>query len=192
VIGRGQAPGRNAQAQPESWGVDTQALRLPANAEVDVRLGAGGRVVRAHRHDIFERLAARGGLEQEGLDAVRRLQEDLAMFHRTVGGTREFAPRVDVQSDPQAFFDIRLEAGARIEAAFARAGAASARLLAALCEPDAVLGQAVDWRAVVERETGERLADAQGAVLRVACANLAAAYRMTDRDRVRARPRGDL
>ena len=63
----------------------------------------------------------------------------------------------------------------------ARAGAVSARLLVALCEPDVVLGRAADWRAVVERESGETLADAQGAILRMACENLAAAYGMADR-----------
>jgi hypothetical protein len=34
---------------------------------------------------------------------------------------------------------------------------------------------------VVERESGERLADAQGAVLRAACENLAGAYAALDR-----------
>jgi hypothetical protein len=43
-----------------------------------------------------------------------------------------------------------------------------------------VEGRAEDWRAVVERETGERLADAQGAALRAACENLAGAYRLLD------------
>jgi hypothetical protein len=62
--------------------------------------------------------------------------------------------------------------------------------LAALCEPDVVAGCAADWRAVVARQTGERLPDAQGAVLRAACENLSGAYAIVDRTGPRIR-RGD-
>jgi hypothetical protein len=75
----------------------------------------------------------------------------------------------------------RLRAGERIAKALALTGPASARLLSLLCEAGAALGQGGDWRSLVERETGERLADAQGAVLRAACENLAAAYAILDR-----------
>ncbi len=57
----------------------------------------------------------------------------------------------------------------------------NARLLLAVCEADAALGRATDWRALVERETGERLADAQGAILRAAGENLAGAFAILDR-----------
>jgi hypothetical protein len=107
----------------------------------------------------------------------------MAALHRTMTGVRDFVPRVDAQSDPQAFAQHRLIAGERIRAALELAGPATGRLLAALCEPAVVLGQGLDWRAVVERETGERLADAQGAVVRLACENLAGAYQRLDRDR---------
>jgi hypothetical protein len=60
------------------------------------------------------------------------------------------------------------------------AGPSSARLLSALCEPEVVLGRGAEWRVIVERETGETLADAQGAALRMACENLAGAYRMLE------------
>ena len=137
--------------------------------------------MRARRQDVFDTLRARGRLSSAALDAVRRLQDDIACLHRTQLGAVNYAPRVDRSIEPQAFSDARRRAGARIEAALARAGAASARLLVALCEPDVVLGRAADWRAVVERETGETLADAQGAILRMACENLAGAYGMADR-----------
>jgi hypothetical protein len=168
---------------PEDWGADARALRLPANADVDARMGAGGKVVRARRQDVFDVLATRGRLGASALDAVRRLQVDLAALHRTLSGSKVFAPRVDSQPDPQGFAEARLRAGERIRAALDLAGPASARLLTALCEPQVVLGQSLDWRAVVARETGEHLADAQGAVLRLACENLAGAYQRLDRDR---------
>jgi len=90
---------------------------------------------------------------------------------------------VDRSFDPPGVDDTRLRAGSRIEAALALSGSSSARLLAALCESDIVLGRSVSWRAVIERETGEGLPDAQGALLRVACENLAGAYARLDRTR---------
>ena len=48
-----------------------------------------------------------------------------------------------------------------------------------------VLGRSADWRNVVERETGETLPDAQGAILRMACENLAGAYGSADRARAK-------
>jgi hypothetical protein len=183
AIARRRLLARTEPAATEDWGVDTRALRLPVNAEVDARLGAGGKVVRARRQDVFDLLAARGRLGDHALTAVRRLQADMAALHRTISGSRDFAPRVDSQGDPQGFAEARLRAGERIRWALDLAGPASARLLTALCEPSVVLGSSLDWRAVVERETGERLADAQGAVLRLACDNLAGAYQRLDRGR---------
>lgn len=171
---------RARAAEPDCWGVEAKSLRLPANSDVDARLGAGGKVVRARRQDVFDVFAARGRLGPEALGAVRRLQQDLAMLHRSLSGARDFAPRVDVQRSPQGFSEARLRAGERIAAVLELSGAASARLLSALCEPAIVEGRQSDWRAVVERETGERLADAQGATLRAACENLAGAYRLFD------------
>jgi hypothetical protein len=112
---------------------------------------------------------------------VRRLQADIAALHRTSEGVTDFRPRVDASRRPDAFGDHRRRAGARVEAALRLSGAASAALLAALCEADVVLGRSGDWRAVVLRETGETLPDAQGAILRAACENLAGAYRTLDR-----------
>ena len=44
---------------------------------------------RAQRFDIFARFYRDGSLERRGLEAVRRLQEDIAILHRTtrVSGT---------------------------------------------------------------------------------------------------------
>ena len=182
-IARRRAAERAREQDAGAWGLDRQALAGAANADVEIAADTSGRLVRARRQDVFDLLRARGRLSAAALDAVRRLQDDIACLHRTHSGGVSYAPRVDRSVDPQAFSDARRRAGARIEAALARAGTVSGRLLAALCEPDVVLGRAADWRAVVERETGETLADAQGAILRMACENLAGAYGMTDRAR---------
>jgi hypothetical protein len=180
---RRRALERARAAEPGEWGVDARALRLAANSDVDARLGAGGKVIRARRQDVFDLLAARGRLAPDALGAVRRLQQDMAVLHRTLSGVRDFTPRVDTQRDPQGFSDARLRAGERIAAVLELSGVASARLLAALCETAVVEGRTADWRSVVERETGEHLADAQGATLRAACENLAGAYRLFDERR---------
>jgi hypothetical protein len=186
-IARRRAETRRLEADPEHWGADPNALRLPVNADVETRADLAGRPVRIQRQDVFDRLSARGGLSPHSLGAVRRLQEDMACLHRTMSGGVDFAPRVDCSRDPQAFGDTRRRAGARIEAALSLAGTVSARLLAALCEPAMVQGRVADWRVIVARETGETLADAQGAILRMACESLAGAYARLDRDRVAAR-----
>lgn len=182
-IARRRAAERIREVGAAESGLDRGILALAVNADVETRSDVAGRLVRARRQDVFDLLRARGRLSPAALDAVRRLQDDIACLHRTQTGGVSYAPRVDRSVDPQAFSDARRRAGARIEAALARAGSVSARLLAALCEPEVVLGRAADWRAVVERETGETLADAQGAILRMACENLAGAYGMTDRAR---------
>jgi len=181
-IARRRAAERERQRDPAAWGVDAAAMTgLAANAAVETRADAAGRIVRAQRADVFELLRTRGTLSPAGYDAVRRLQDDMAVLHRTHAGGGDYSPRVDRARDPQAFTDIRHRAGVRIRAALSLSGAASAGLLAALCEADVVLGRPGEWREVVARETGERLPDAQGAVLRVACENLAGAYRAVDR-----------
>jgi len=184
-IARRRAAERTRALDPATWGLDPEALTLAANADVAVRPDAAGRPVRARRQDVFDLLVARGRLGADALTAVRRLQDDIACLHRTAVGGVDYAPRVDKSRDPGAFGEARRRAGARIEAVLALAGPASARLLGALCEPDVVLGRAADWRAVVTRETGETLPDAQGALLRMACENLAGAYAMLDRGRGR-------
>lgn len=175
---------RRAEARdPATWGLNAAALNLPANGGVDRRGDLAGRTTRARRADVFDLFLGRRSLSQGGHDAVRRLQEDLAILHRTLAGGGDVAPRVDRSRDPETFSQRRRRAGERIAATLALAGAASARLIGALCEAEVVSGRPADWRAVVARETGERLADAQGALLRMACENLAGAYQALDRRR---------
>ena len=182
-IARRRAAERARDQDPATWGLDRQALSLAAGQDVVTRADAAGRLVRARRLDVFDLLQGRGRLSAEGVAAVRRLQDDIAALHRTASGGVDFTPRVDRSISPDGFNDARRRAGDRIEAALDLAGDVSARVLAALCEPDVVLGRAADWRATVARHTGETLPDAQGAVLRMACENLAGAYRRLDRAR---------
>jgi hypothetical protein len=176
-----RAAERERARDPANWGLDRQALRLPANTDVEARKDSGGRVTRARRQDVFDLFFARGRLSQAALDAVRRLQSDVATLHALAGGVSAYAERIDRSRCGDGPTDARLRAGRRIEAALALAGPANARLLLALCESDAALGRDADWRTLVERETGERLADAQSAILRAACNNLAEALAILHR-----------
>lgn len=180
-IARRRAAERDAARDPATWGIDREVLALPANQAVEIATDFRGRTAHARRRDVFDLFHDRGRLSRAALDAVRRLQDDIAVLHRTQAGGGEFTPRVDRSPDPHQFTDRRHRAGRRIAAALALAGPASARLLGALCEADVALGRPAPWREVVARETGERLADAQGAILRNACDNLAGAYAMVDR-----------
>jgi hypothetical protein len=181
AIARRRAAERARDRDPGAWGIDGDQLRLAVNQYVETRPDGGGRIGRARRADVFDLFLARGKLSAAGHEAVRRLQDDLAILHRTVCGGGEFAPKVDHSRRPAAFSERRRAAGLRIQAALGLAGCASARLIAALCESEVVLGRSRSWRTVVERATGERLADAQGAILRLACENLAGAYALIDR-----------
>ncbi len=184
-IARRRLAERQAAHDPANWGLEAATLRLAANANVEARPGPGGKLLRARRLDIFDLSVARGRMSQAALDAVRRLQADVAALHRTLVGGGDLAPRVDRSRRADAFAGVRLAAGERIAAVLALAGPASARLLSALVEAEVVLGQPAGWRTVVADVSGERLADAQGAVLRAACENLAGAYAHLDRQRRR-------
>jgi len=186
VIARRRAEARAQARDPASWGVDREAVALPANAAIEAVADPRGRIGRARRRDVFDMFHDRGALSRGALEAVRRLQDDIAVLHRTHAGGGDLSPRVDVCRDPGDFTQRRLRAGWRVAAALELAGVASARLLRSLCEADVALGRAASWREVAARETGETLADAQGATLRAACENLAGAYAMLDRRASRA------
>jgi len=175
ILARRRAAEREAAGDPAAWGVNREALVLAANADVE----SGAHERRVRRRDIFDRLLTAG----PSLDAVRRLERDIAAMHALAGGVACYAERIDNRSAGEAGADLRHSAAERARTVLEFTGAASARLLLALCETDVALGRPAEWRALVERESGERLADAQGAVLRAACENLAGAYAVADRRR---------
>ena len=176
-----RAAERLRDKEPSTWGLDVAAMALPANANVELGNDKSGRTAPVRRMDVFDALSTRGRLSAPALSAVRRLQNDIACLHQTRLGGGDYAPRVDTSFNPRTFDLQRRAAGERIRAVMELAGPVSARLLAALCETDVVLGRIADWRCVVERETGESLADAQGAIVRMACENLAGAYEVLGR-----------
>ena len=178
-----RAAEKAAARDPATWGLDRDHLALAANREVTVSADLAGRPLRGRRQDVFDLLLGRRRLSQGAFDAVHRLQDDIALLHRAAGGVASYAPRIDRSRDPEAVKSARHRAGRRIEAALRLAGPANARLLAALVEPVTALGRTGDWRAVVERESGEAAAEAQGAIVRLACENLAGAYAIIDRGR---------
>jgi hypothetical protein len=182
VIARRRSAEREAARNPATWGLDRQALDLVCNADVVTGADLAGRTVRACRRDIFDLLLTRGRLSQGAFDAIRRLQDDIALLHRAAGGVAAYAPRIDFSPAPAGSSEARRRASERLEAALGLTGPVSARLLAALVEP-AALGRKSDWRVVVKRESGETGADAQGAIVRLACENLAGAYAVIDRRR---------
>lgn len=188
VIARRRAAERQAARDPATWGLNAEALGLAANVSVTMSPPAPGAPRRIRRRDLFDGLQARGALGQRAVDAVRRLQADMAILHRTLS-CADWSPRIDVSRNPAEPGEARLAAGRRIAAVLTRSGGASARLLDAVISAEAGLGPACHWRAAVEQVSGERLADAQGAILRMACANLADAYADLDRDRGRAAAR---
>ena len=179
ALARLRAAEREAARDPAAWGFNREALALAANADVE----AGARERRVRRQDVFDRLLTVG----PSLDAIRRLQRDIAALHALAGGVACYAERIDNRSAGEAGADLRHSAAERARTVLEFTGAASARLLLALCEADVALGRPAEWRALVERESGERLADAQGAVLRAACENLAGAYAVADRRGLRPR-----
>jgi hypothetical protein len=175
-----RAAEREQARDPANWGLDREALRLAANADVDMRAEPAGRLMHARRQDVFDLFFARGRLSKGAVDAVRRLQADIALLHAVAGGVAAYAERIDRSKSDEGLADARHLASRRIAAALSLAGPVNARLLGALCEADAALGRSANWRSLVERETGERLADAQGAILRAACENLAGAFAILD------------
>lgn len=58
---------------PADWGIDPAALKLEAANDVRAVIGTRGRVVQARRDDVFDRLAASGGLSVAQHGAARRL-----------------------------------------------------------------------------------------------------------------------
>jgi hypothetical protein len=181
------------------YGVNDEALALPANDEVRVvRDKRKGGVQTAHRDDVFDRLLRADGQ----MRAIRRLEQDMAEQR---GETYREGQRVHVDScqfpPGQNFNQAQINAGKRVAEVKAKLGARCWILLHDLLQRSEVgfpandgltEGEAhrqrverkdsnpFDWRRVVLHLTGEVNEQAQGARVRAACADLADAY--TDLD----------
>jgi len=180
-------------APPAAWGQNLEALALPANAAV----GRSGS--RAQRYDVFALMYFHplnldgSRFETAWYDAVRRLQEDLAILHRTQGtsdairvtgagqiGALAMAPARSeaelVRFVTSGFGAARLEAGLRVFRALAAMTPWRARLIMALAEPEAISGREVNWRQAVRRLTGTIDRREAGRLVREVAAELAQAY----------------
>ena len=177
-----RAQAQAAARRPETWGVAAEPLALAANADVDARRDARGRIAGAHRVDVFEALNARGGLGAPELAAARRLERDIGLRAGLFGPGASYV-LVDAQGSSEGLTQRMIEAGRRVEAALTGLGARQARLLRALIEPAMLAGRAVAWREVVAHEADEANPHAQAALVRAACADLALAYQALDRTR---------
>lgn len=189
-----RAEQREADRRAE-YGVNDEALTLPANDEVRViRDKRKGGVQTAHRDDVFDRL-----LKNDGhMRAIRRLEQDIAEQR---GETYREGQRVHVDScqfpPGQNFNQAQINAGKRVAEVKAKLGARCWILLHDLLQRSEVgfpandgesKGEAhrkrverrdsnpFDWRRVVLHLTGEGNEQAQGARVRAACTDLADVY----------------
>lgn len=173
---------------PAKWGADRDALRLPANEEVRFDLDAKRQVERARRYDVFALLHGRRRadgfriLERDEYDDARALERDLELragvgkaddiYNKTGGG--------GVPGSRALVDDVALEAGLRLDFVLAAAGATATAVMTALLAPGAASS---NWRAIVQRVTGEHRPEKQVEVVVEACRRVAAGYRALRRDR---------
>jgi hypothetical protein len=124
-----------------------------------------------HKADIWWRLHSRDALSKQQLNAVRDLQ-DLMAVRAGIGGRDERMAyeRDKVEEplrDPCLVTDAMLRAGREVDLWLALVGPPCSRLLAAMLDPNTP-DAASDWRAVVERVTGASHVSSQSELLRFA------------------------
>lgn len=180
--------------------VNHEAMALEANDDVEV---VDDRTVAARRHtryDVFSLLyyPPRGRMEETSYLAVRRLQADMAILHRTHGTSDAIRNSGVGQTGALAivtgqFALNRVEAGANIEAVLNGWQKESglwvegvepwaARMLRELCEMEIVEGRRPNWHAVCARHTGEMRRTHRGELVIRACDQLAASYGRIDNE----------
>lgn len=160
-----------ALRDPSKWGFNEDAMKLPTADDVQLDRVSRANEKRAVRFDIFARFYRDGSLERRGLEAVRRLQDDIAILHRSAGvsGSGIITP---LKADDE---EAMILAGQRIETVKQFTGAHSWAILLALCEKE-IKGETREWWAMVQAVTREANRNAQGALVRAAAMNLADAY----------------
>lgn len=169
---------------PARWGANDSALRLDANADVRVEEETRTRTRRISRYDCFGILNSRGALADDQdtslarLAAVRRLEEKLAERMRLEGLAAVIGGGKSIPVS-----DKSLAAAQCLEDIERRTGLLSYGLIVALVEPSVKDGQPVNnWRAVVERKTGEYRHTAQANLVRAASQNLLDAWQAYDKE----------
>lgn len=139
------------------------------------------RIVTARRLDVFQLLFEQRpnpAITQAQLDAVRRLEQEMAMAEG-VGLTGDNAGvRSSSEGAPGQNVSQRMvDAARRLEGVYARLGPTNKVLLVALLSPQFKGALLTRWREVVEGVTGETNDRAQLGAVRMALTNLAVIYR---------------
>jgi hypothetical protein len=170
---------KRQRSDPSTWGPNLDTLAQADVADVPPNRT---QVRRIQRFDCFALMASRcdDQADRERLNTanryVRRYQDDVATLHRSAGVSGEGVV-VDFAKPDREFANIA--AGERLRAVEPLMGALTAKLMRTLSE--AAIGTAGrQWRAIVESVTGERNHAAQGALIRAAMHNTAAAYQEID------------
>jgi hypothetical protein len=160
------------------------AASLPNHDDVQVVREGQGRGTQTASADLARRLDAFEAL-REGMrhthgayDSARRLEHNIRVRFGEADQGRSLM-RVDCD-DPKAKgrLDSILDAGDEVDGVLGLVGERDAWLLTELIRPQARFST---WREIVAYVTAETHEHAQGAAVRAACANLAAAYRVYDR-----------
>ena len=161
--------------------IQPEVANLPTSENIQVQRKGPQTLAGARRWDCFDALAAKNRkpddklspvLDTASYTAARQLERDMREQH---GEADRGGSGMRVDDDPKRgdHTDAMVAAGKRVRAVLQKIGDRDAWLLTELIYPTV---PRETWRDTVYHVTGERHAHAQAAVVRAACANLAAAY----------------
>lgn len=152
--------------------IDPQRRALLEAKGVEIATDHRGRVTRSTKVDVWAQMRAQRALNEKCYNAIRQLEADMTE-RAGFGGAGFNLEKTDRSGDAAKITDRMVDAGARVEDVLKLVGPPLSRILQALVGPDAEEG---DWRAVVERITGEKNPQSQSASLRLAAQSVADVY----------------
>lgn len=178
---------RPAKRTPAEQAIE-RAARAERKAEVDalrargltVTCDAGYNIIVTQRLDVFALLHSRKSLTDTQLYAVRRLEQyqAIANGHERPEQSMDRVDKSSKGAPGQNITQAMIDARADLRTIYLTTGGKSSELVIALTQPqEAILTR---WRETVQRITGEHDERAQGAMIRSACENLAAAWQGFD------------
>jgi hypothetical protein len=154
-------------------GLQRESSVLTANSDLHAERQDRNHEARARRMDAFE--ALKEGMTPGAYDAARKLEADIITANGEHDRGRNFN-RVDCESTRDRT-DAMVDASFRVDLALGSIGQRDGWLLTELISPSVQTRLSCNsWRMIVAYITGEENPHAQAAVVRGACANLAAAY----------------
>lgn len=188
---RRRAAERAAEKDPASWGVALDLEHLAANQNVDVRRGAGYRVVSAKRlSNAFDILYSGGGLSVAQYAASQRYWTDWCLAAGVAAQDTLKLEVIDGKGRADGVTQGMIDASKRLAKAHREVGRAAAMLLTAVTEPIVMRGEIRVWRVLVKQVTGESERHAQAGAVRLAVENLRLAYQDIDKEEARRRRTG--